>query len=325
MPPYSRWPRSRPQRWNCRGRPGRSPVRPAPRPCRHPPVRAAPQLLPPHRPRSRGRRAGHRCIVKRRRGSQPIRACADRTASKHSGRAVLVRAPGRRRDPRRRRSERARRAAAGYAQPDPLRERSPGAPALQGTAGAHPGDRSVGQLAAHLERPRTQRRRHDGRPHRAAHARARRDVAALELHLTRVQQRAEHRQLLAQVREWRLESSAERTFHARDVCGSDAQAKPSWSARCSITSSRSRCPPPRARPSSRRCPTGSSAARPRCPSVLRTGHLDSHRRWLRGTGEIAEHGESEAARVSAYALLAKYIGISDKHDHLSYRCSSLRD
>ena len=31
--------------------------------------------------------------------------------------------------------------------------------------------------------------------------------------------------------------------------------------------------------------------------------------------EIAEHGESEAARVSAYALLAKYLGISDKIDH----------
>jgi phage terminase small subunit len=38
-------------------------------------------------------------------------------------------------------------------------------------------------------------------------------------------------------------------------------------------------------------------------------------RWLDVVGGIAEHGESEAARVSAAALLAKYLGISEKHDH----------
>ena len=37
-------------------------------------------------------------------------------------------------------------------------------------------------------------------------------------------------------------------------------------------------------------------------------------RWLRGLGEIAEHGESESARVSAYALIGRYLGISEKWD-----------
>lgn len=49
-------------------------------------------------------------------------------------------------------------------------------------------------------------------------------------------------------------------------------------------------------------------------AITQGAHWDVQR-WLEGVGQIAEHGESEAARVSAYALLAKYLGISDKVDH----------
>ena len=88
---------------------------------------------------------------------------------------------------------------------------------------ADPRDRAVRQLAAQLEGLRVQRGGHDRRV-RGRHAGAGAHVAALEVDLTLVQQRAQHGQVLAELRQRRVERHAEgahRPLRAR----ADAEAQ----------------------------------------------------------------------------------------------------
>ena len=92
---------------------------------------------------------------------------------------------------------------------------------------AHPGDRTVGELAAEPKPSRPQGGCQDGHRRRRRDLSGSADLFTVEIHLARFKQRAQNGQALTQVRLWPVKGDPEKAMDDRLMTGADPQAQPS--------------------------------------------------------------------------------------------------